>query len=87
MHAFADDLIARLESGLEPNDRLAFRRAAENALADLPPALVGEGSAWRAIEPVWRSYFHPEKIRRTSWNAGIATGNRRRRKTLASGHF
>jgi len=54
----AEDLIARLSGGLAPQDRAAFRRAAENALATSPEC-SGEGSAYRAIARLWRAYFHP----------------------------
>lgn len=54
----AEDLIARLSNGLAPADRAAFRRAAESALATSPQCL-GEGSTYRVIAKLWRSYFHP----------------------------
>ena len=59
--AYADDLIARLETGLDPSDREPFREAAESALLALGPAL-GEGAAYRAVAPIWRSYFHPPQV-------------------------
>ena len=54
----AEDLIARLSNGLAPPDRVAFRRAAEAAAAT-SPACSGEGSTYRVIARLWRSYFHP----------------------------
>jgi len=54
----AEDLIAHLSGGLDPADRAKFRRAAENALATSPEC-SGEGSAYRVIANLWRSYFHP----------------------------
>jgi hypothetical protein len=53
----ADALISRLAGPLLPVDRIAFRRAAENALQQLPCA--GEGLAYRIVREVWRGYFHP----------------------------
>jgi hypothetical protein len=54
----SEDLIARLSGGLSPADRAAFRRAAESAVASSPDC-SGEGSTYRAIEKIWRGYFHP----------------------------
>ena len=54
----AEDLIARLSGGLAPQARVAFRRAAENAMATSRDC-SGEGSAYRVIARLWRYYFHP----------------------------
>src|SRR5215831_11258131 len=54
----AEDLIARLSGGLSPADRASFHKAAETALATSPQC-SGEGSAYRVIAQLWRSYFHP----------------------------
>ena len=54
----AEDLIAHLSGGLAPQDRAAFRRAAENAMATSPDC-SGEGAAYRVIARLWRNYFHP----------------------------
>jgi hypothetical protein len=54
----AEDLIARLSGGLAPTDRAAFRKAAEAALATQPEC-SGEGSVYRVVAKLWRSYFHP----------------------------
>jgi len=53
-----EDLIARPSGGLAPADRAAFREAAENTLATSPEC-SGEGSAYRVIARLWRSYLHP----------------------------
>jgi hypothetical protein len=53
-----EDLISRLSGGLDPHDRAAFRRAAENTLASSPEC-SGEGSIYRVISKLWRSYFRP----------------------------
>jgi hypothetical protein len=53
-----EDLISRLSGGLDPHDRAAFRRAAENTLASSPEC-SGEGSTYRVITKLWRSYFRP----------------------------
>ena len=55
---YAEDLIARLSGGLSPADRAAFRKAAESAVATSPDC-SGEGSTYRVITKLWRSYFHP----------------------------
>ena len=64
----AEDLIARLSGGLAPADRAAFRKAAETALAT-EPQCWGEGSAYRTVARLWRSYFHPPlDTGGTSWD-------------------
>ena len=40
-HADPEDLIDHLPTSLDPVDRDPFRRAADAALADLPPAMYG----------------------------------------------
>jgi hypothetical protein len=50
-------LISRLSGPLDPDDRSSFRQAAERALG--APGCWGEGSAYRALLPLWRGYFHP----------------------------
>jgi len=52
-----DALISRLAGPLSPSDRVAFRRAAENAIEQIPCA--GPGLIYRLVSGVWRSYFHP----------------------------
>jgi hypothetical protein len=58
----AEDLIARHSGGLSPADRAAFRRAAESTVATSPEC-SGEGSTYRVITKLWRSYFHPPRNR------------------------
>jgi len=67
--AEVEDLIAHLSGGLDPADRAAFRRAAENALATSPQCW-GPGSVYRAIVPLWRSFFYPPTFegRSTAWD-------------------
>ena len=88
----AEDLIARLSGGLAPADRAAFRRAAESALATSPQC-SGEGSTYRVIAKLWRSYFHPPRdtgdfgwdCEKKQLNKLIAEGpqdSRARRRTL-----
>jgi hypothetical protein len=57
--------------GLAPADRVAFRRAAENALATSPQCL-GPGSIYRTVHSIWREYFHPPTFegRTTPWVQG-----------------
>jgi hypothetical protein len=64
----AEDLIAHLSGGLAPDDREAFRHAAESALA-ASPQCWGPGSIHRALVPLWRRYFHPPADERApAWN-------------------
>jgi hypothetical protein len=62
----AETLIARLSGPLTAPDRVAFRRAAENALQQLP--CVGEGVAYRTVATLWRNYFTPLDPRRTCFD-------------------
>jgi hypothetical protein len=62
----ADILIARLAGPLEPAARAAFRRAAQEALAQVPCA--GEGAIYRAIAPLQRVYFDPPTDCRAHWD-------------------
>jgi hypothetical protein len=58
--ADADTLISRLAGPLPPSDRIAFRRAAEDALARVP--CWGEGSVYRTVAALQRAFFHPPDI-------------------------
>jgi hypothetical protein len=71
----AEDLIARLSNGLAPADRAAFRRAAESALATSPQC-SGEGSTYRVIAKLWRSYFHRRRTPVTQAGMHSAIGRR-----------
>jgi hypothetical protein len=63
----AEDLISRLSAGLDPHDRAAFRRAAENAVATSPEC-SGEGSTYRVIAKIWRGFFRaPSDTREPGW--------------------
>jgi hypothetical protein len=62
----SDALISRLAGPLTPDARVAFRRAAENALALLPCA--GEGAFYRAVAPLQRDYFVPPDDHRAAWD-------------------
>ena len=61
-----DLLISHLAGPLAPDMRPAFRRAAEQALAQLP--CPGEGSIYRLLAPLWRSYFDPPSDWRAHWD-------------------
>jgi hypothetical protein len=61
-----DALIARLSGPLTPSDRIAFRRAAEAALAGL--SCPGPGAAYRAVAALQRDYFSPPADHRASWD-------------------
>jgi hypothetical protein len=61
-----DILISRLAGPLAPADRVAFRRAAEAALAQVP--CWGEGAVYRAVAVLQRNYFVPPDDTRASWD-------------------
>jgi hypothetical protein len=61
-----DILISRLAGPLEPADREAFRRAAEDALTRVP--CWGEGAVYRAVAVLQRQYFDPPDDRRAGWS-------------------
>jgi hypothetical protein len=73
----ADTLIARLAGPLEPAARVAFRRAAEAALAALPCA--GEGIVYRTVAPLQRAFFDPTGDHRAGWD--ISQGPRNNKLT------
>jgi len=64
--ADAEDLISHLCSGLAPDDREDFRRAAESALA-ASPQCWGPGSIYRTLVPLWREYFKPRPDEHPTW--------------------
>ena len=68
------DLIDRLSRSLEPADRERFRQAAEAALVDLPPAMVGPGTVYRAIELAWRAFFRPVDPQKAGWSHDALAG-------------
>jgi hypothetical protein len=51
------DLIDRLSRSLEPADPEPFQRAAEAALAAIPPAMTG--TIHRTVEEAWVRFFKP----------------------------
>jgi hypothetical protein len=59
-------LISRLAGPLAPADRVAFRRAAEAALARVP--CWGEGAVYRAVAALQRQYFDPPSDVRAMWD-------------------
>jgi hypothetical protein len=59
-------LISRLAGPLAPADRVAFRRAAEAALAQVP--CWGEGAIYRAVAVLQRDYFTPPSDDRAHWD-------------------
>jgi hypothetical protein len=67
---FAEYLIARLATGLDSADREPFRVAAQSALADLPPTMLGDGAVYRTVESIWRRYFHPRSCGAMAWDSG-----------------
>jgi len=61
-----EQLIARLAGPLSPPDRIAFRRAAEDALARIP--CWGEGAVYRAVASLQRAFFDPPTDYRAHWD-------------------
>jgi hypothetical protein len=61
-----DILISRLAGPLAPADRVAFRRAAEAALAQV--SCWGEGAVYRAVAVLQRNYFVPPEDTRAAWD-------------------
>jgi hypothetical protein len=53
----AEQLISHFCGSLAPDDRGAFRAAAESALGTI--VCAGEGIAYRTLRELWRGYFHP----------------------------
>ena len=62
----AEQIISRLAGPLSPQDRIAFRRAAEDALTRVP--CWGEGAIYRAVAGLQRAFFDPPNDRRMSWD-------------------
>jgi hypothetical protein len=62
-----EQLISRLAGPLSPRDRIAFRRAAEDALTRVP--CWGEGAIYRALASLQCAFFVPPPDgRRARWN-------------------
>jgi hypothetical protein len=59
-----DALSTRLAGPLTPANRVAFRRAAEDALSRVP--CWGEGAAYRAIAELQRAFFDPPDLSRSN---------------------
>jgi hypothetical protein len=61
-----DALISRLAGPLAPSDRVAFRRAAEDAIARVP--CWGEGAVYRAVAALQRTFLNPPSVTRAHWD-------------------
>jgi hypothetical protein len=61
-----EQLISRLAGPLSPPNRIAFRRAAEDALARVP--CWGEGAVYRAVASLQRAFFDPPTDCRAHWD-------------------
>ena len=61
-----EQLIARLAGPLSPPNRIAFRRAVEDALTRVP--CWGEGAVYRTLASLQRSFFSPPDFRRAAWD-------------------
>jgi hypothetical protein len=60
------ELISRLAGPLTPPARVAFRRAAEDAISGVPCA--GEGAIYRAVAALQHSFFNPPTFGRARWD-------------------
>jgi hypothetical protein len=67
--ADAESLIAYLSGGLHPDDRDAFRKAAESALAN-SAVCWGPGLIHRTVTSIWRQFFHPPVASDNGWYLG-----------------
>ena len=61
-----EQLISRLAGPLSPPDRIAFRRAAEDALTRVP--CWGEGAVYRAVASLQRAFRNPPTDGRARWD-------------------
>src|SRR5215469_3629573 len=61
-----EQLISRLAGPLSPRDRVAFRRAAEDALTRVP--CWGEGAVYRAVASLQRAFRNPPSDRGAHWD-------------------
>ena len=77
LHVRSTNPISRLSRSLDPTDR----EAAATALADVPPAMRGPGTAYRAVELAWRAFFRPDDPARSEVLASRV--RMRRRASLA----
>jgi hypothetical protein len=67
-----DLLISRLAGPLSPDMRLAFRRAAEEALTRV--ACPGEGIVYRTVAALQSAYFDPPSDWRAGWDISQEMG-------------
>jgi len=68
-----DALISRLAGPLSPADRVAFRAAAEDALARVP--CWGEGALYRAVASLQRGFRDPPSDGRAHWDIAQELSN------------
>jgi hypothetical protein len=78
----ADALISRLAGPLSPPDRIAFRRAAEDALARVP--CWGEGALYRAVASLQRGFRDPPSDGRAHWDIEQEISNPSKLKAAAA---
>jgi hypothetical protein len=55
-----DELICRLVGPLSPPDRIAFRRAAEDALARVP--CLSDAAVYQAVTGLQRAFLTPPRV-------------------------
>jgi hypothetical protein len=61
-----EQLISRLAGPLSPPDRIAFRRAAEDAVTRVP--CWGGGAIYRAVASLQRAFRDPPSDRNAHWD-------------------
>lgn len=87
MSTISDDveqLISRLAGPLSPPDRIAFRRATEDALARVP--CWGEGAVYRAVASLQRGFRSPPTDHRAHWDIEQELGPSKLRDAPAIEH-
>jgi hypothetical protein len=61
-------LISHLAGPLAPDERRAFRAAAETAIAGV--VCPGPGAIYRTVSQLQRAYFSPPAVAHEAWNGG-----------------
>ena len=79
-----EQLISRLAGPLSPPDRVAFRHAAEDALARVP--CWGEGAVYRAVASLQRGFRNPPSDARALWDIQTELGPSKLRDAPAIEH-
>jgi hypothetical protein len=77
-----DALISRLAGPLSPQNRAAFRAAAEDALTRVP--CWGEGAVYRAVASLQRAFRDPPADGRARWGIEQELANPSKLKAAAA---